>query len=140
MKTGDIVRRKLSSGVLVGSFKVVDCVMECGVYAHDIPQNVLGSMYYRKDEIQPISHITLSIPHAELKSVVYDKLSRVQHLNSIKWEKARKEQRSQQYKLVTLKSQSGHLIVSEPMFRQVTYKGKVYVEMTFLRILEQVGV
>ena len=137
MKVGDIVRRKLSTGILVGSFKVVDCVTEYGVYAHDIPQNALGSMYYRNDEIQPVRHIILSIPHAELKSIITDRLSGVQHLNSITWEAALKEQKSQSYEVVTLKSLSGHIIVTDPIFRRVTYKNRVYRQMEFVRILEQ---
>ena len=140
MKVGDIIKRKLSTGIQVGSFKVVDGVVECGVYAHDIPNNVLGSMYYRKDEVEEVSHIVLQIPHSELKSVIEDRLSRVQHLNSPTWEKARKEQFTKQYKVMTLRSQSGHIIVTEPIFRRVTYKNKVYVQVEFVRILERLKV
>ena len=140
MKSGDIIRRKSSSGLLIGSKKVVDCVVECGVYAHDIPKNILGSMYYRKDEVQQLRHVVLPIPHTELKSVIEDRLSRVQHSATIKWEAALKEQKSQPYEVVTLKSSSGHIIVTEPVFRRITYKTKVYVQIEFVRILEEVGI
>jgi len=140
LKKGDVIRRKLSTSSLsVGSYKVIDDVGRYGVYAHDIPQNSLGSSYYTKESIAKIPHLALRITNDEIKSIIEDRLSWVQHLLNKSWNAAYVQQYSKdKAAVITLCSNTSHLIVTEPIFRMVVRDGKQYVKLEFVRILESV--
>lgn len=138
IKKGDIVRRKLRSGILVGIRKVVDDVEEYGVYAHDIPQNSLGSVYYTKKEISAVRHAVLKTTNNELKSIIADNLSWTQHVDNLSWRKALNLSKAEPFSAITLKSSQSHIIVSEPQLKLVHCDGKYYVHLKFVRILEQI--
>ena len=138
-KKGDIVRRKLSTNLLVGSYKIVDDAESYGVYAHDIPTNSLGSTYYKNESISKVKHLTLRIQNSEIKSIVEDRLFWVQHVANKSWEEAIKQQYSiDKASIVVLSSNVSHLIVTEPVFRRVMCNGKKYVRLEFVRILESI--
>ena len=139
-KKGDVIRRKLStSSLAVGSYKIVDDVTKHGVYAHDIPQNSLGSLYYTKESVAKIPHLALRIPNNEIKSIIEDRLSWVQHLLNKSLDSAYVQQYTKdKAAVITLYSNTSHLIVTEPIFRIVIRDGKQYVKLEFVRILESV--
>ena len=134
IKVGDIVRRKLKQGVFVGSYKVVDEVEQYGVYAHDIPQNALGSMYYKSGTLEKIPQLHLKAPNKELRDVIKENLTWIQHVECSSWRKAIEEKAE----IIMIASNSSHIIVSEPKARIVFYKGRYCVNINFIRILEHV--
>ena len=140
LKKGDIIRRKLNTGLLVGSYKVIDDVEKHGVYAHDIPLNSLGSLYYTKETISVINYVVLKHTDAEIKSIIDDRLSWTQHILNKSWEDALKKYISADVRnrllCVVLQSTKSHIIVSEPVFAKVHYNDKCYVKLSFLRILD----
>lgn len=139
-KKGDVIRRKLStSSLAVGSYKIVDDVTKHGVYAHDIPQNSLGSMYYMKESIAKIPHLMLRLTNNEIKSIIEDRLSWVQHSLNKSWNAAYVQQYTKdKAAVITLYSNTSRLVVTEPIFRMVVRDGKQYVRLEFVRILESV--
>ena len=135
LKKGDVIKRKLNTGLLVGSLKVIDDVEEYGVYAHDIPLNSLGSSYYKKGTVVAVKQRVLRIPNEDIKDLMEQRLDWVEHTVNQSWEEALK---ANQLDVVTLVSTKSHLIVTEPRFRKVFYNGKQYIRLSFLRILESV--
>lgn len=140
LKKGDVIRRKLSTSSLsVGGYKVIDDVARFGVYAHNIPQDALGSCYYLKESIAKIPHLVLRISNNEIKSIIEDRLSWVQHLLNKSWNAAYVQQYSKDKAVViTLCSNTSYLVVTEPIFRIVVCDGKQYIKLEFVRILESV--
>lgn len=142
LKKGDIIKRKLNTGLLVGSLKVIDDVEEHGVYAHDIPINSIGSAYYKLDSISPINHLSLRIPNKEIEEIIEQRLDWVQHEANKSWEDALHQFLTADVKkpiaVITLVSAKSHLIVTEPVFRKIRYNGKKYIRLSFLRILESI--
>ena len=141
LKQGDIIRTKLSSGAIVGTFKVVDDVVVTGVYAHNIPNDALGSMFYNNERIAKIKSVVLQCSNESLHEVVENHLVYIEHPFNKSWEDALKEyldsKVNEPIKAVTLKSTKSHIIVTEPVFRRVTCYGKVSIRLSFVRILEQ---
>lgn len=135
IKVGDIVRRKLKQGVFVGSYKVVDEVEQYGVYAHDIPQNALGSMYYKHGTLEKVPQLRLKAPNKELEDVIKNNMSWIQHIECSSWRKAIEEKNVE---VIMIASNSSHIVISEPKARLVFYKGKYHININFLRILEHV--
>lgn len=139
IKKGDIVRRQLrGSKALVGSLKVVDDVDEFSVYAHDIPQNSLGSMSYKPEDLVVIESVVLRIQNDELKHIINDNLCWVQHPINKSWENALMYYLASKKPIVavTLVSSKSHIIVTEPRFSRVYDNGTTCVKLRFVRILE----
>lgn len=136
-KQGDVVKRKLAnSGILVGSYKLIDDVERFGVYAHAIPINSLGSLWYKKSEIAKVPQITLTHNDKEIQSVINDRLDWIQHPVNKSWNKALLGMKN--LSVVILKSTKTSIIVTEPTFRMVHEGNKIFVKMTFVRILDEI--
>lgn len=142
LKEGDIIKTKLSSGAITGVFKVVDDVVQTGVYAHKIPNDALGSMFYNNERIAKIKSVVLQTTNESLHNVIENHLVYIEHPLNKSWEDALKEylnsKVNEQIQVVTLKSARSHIIVTEPVFRRVTCYGKVSIRLSFVRILEQI--
>ena len=145
LKEGDIIKTKLSSGAITGVFKVVDDVVQTGVYAHKVPNDALGSMFYNNERIAKIKSVVLQTTNVSLHDVIESHLVYIEHPLNKSWEDALKEYKkyldgkvNEQIQIVTLKSTRSHIIVTEPVFRKVTCYGKVSIRLSFVRILEQV--
>ena len=146
-----VIRRKLSTGLLVGGMKVVDCQEEWGVYAHDIPKNALGSTYYTNGTFKEIPSVELLVPQKIIDEIKESHCTYVEHM-SAGWAKALVRQLEERVKLLEdkkdfdqdiyfkvakLYSRSGRFIlVQDPLFRDVCYKGKHSIAMRFMRIIE----
>ena len=139
-----VIRRKLSSGLLVGGMKVVDCQEEWGVYAHDIPKNALGSTYYTNGTFKKIPSVELLVPQKIINEIKESHCTYVEHM-SAGWAKALVRQLEEginfehgvYFRVAKLYSRSGEsILVQDPFFRDVCYKGKHSINMRFMRIIE----
>lgn len=142
LKQEDVIRTKLSSGAIVGTFKVVDDVVVTGVYAHNIPLDALGSMFYNIERVAKVKSVVLQTTNESIHDVIENHLVFVEHPLNKSWEDALKEylnsKVNEPIQAVTLKSTKSHIIVTEPVFRRVTCYGKVSIRLSFVRILEQI--
>lgn len=142
LKQGDLIKTKLSSGAIVGTLKVVDDVVTSGVYAHNIPLDVLGSMFYNNERIVKVKSVVLQTTNKSIHDVIENHLAYIEHPLNESWKDALKEylnsKVNEPIQAVTLKSTKSYIIVTEPVFRRVTCYGKVYIMLSFVRILEQV--